>query len=352
MSIVSWLLEHRACRACPSTEFMYEDMESQSGRCLPVLYLPFDPADRSHWTDEGQILDFFCSLDHESPRVLDLGPGDGWPSLRLAPMVAEVVGVDASERRLQECRANARTLGATNVRFVRSSPGEALPFEDESFDGVVAASSVEQTPDPVATLREVCRVLKTGGRLRMSYESLNMYRGGRERIGRIDSGGAGRSFIDLYDRDPDAERATMVRIVVSADLSDVANTVGTFAERRFALSDLSSEHIERLECLRRQDAPTGTDPQPGTGAVEEFRVCRLSHPSGRTYLRLLRDAGFSEASGRINGGEVGARLFSSLRPSARPPGHHELRDYLLPIVDATVGLEAPIDSDPWITAVK
>ncbi len=43
-------------------------------------------------------------------------------------------------------------------------PGEPLPFEDASFDGVTAGSSIEQTPDAKATLAELCRVLKPGGR--------------------------------------------------------------------------------------------------------------------------------------------------------------------------------------------
>ena len=34
--------------------------------------------------------------------LLDFGPGDGWPSLLLAPMADEVVGVDASRRRVDQ----------------------------------------------------------------------------------------------------------------------------------------------------------------------------------------------------------------------------------------------------------
>lgn len=123
MSIVSWLLDHLNCRECSSAEFMYDEMDSQSGRSLPVIYREFDLGNRTHWRDEGQILDFFCSLAHESPRVLDFGPGDGWPSLRLAPMAAEVVGVDASACRIEECRTNALDLGVANARFMHSAAG-------------------------------------------------------------------------------------------------------------------------------------------------------------------------------------------------------------------------------------
>jgi SAM-dependent methyltransferase len=343
MSIVSWLLEHRNCRECSSAEFMYDEMDSQSGRSLPVIYREFDPGNRTHWRDEGQILDFFCSLAHESPRVLDFGPGDGWPSLRLAPMAAEVVGVDASARRIEECRTNALNLGVANARFVHSAAGAPLPFEDESFDGVVAASSIEQTPDPAATIRELRRVLKPGGRLRMSYEALGGYRGERERVGWIAFQGENRCHVDLYDRDPDCESARMVRIVVATSASLAAAALGVPSKGKFPLSSLQPRNLERLESVEAKDVRSG--------AIEDIRVCRLSHPSGATYLEMLRDAGFCEAAGKQNGGDIAAGVFSSPHATGRPTNHAAVRDYLLPIVDAAVQLHAPIARDPWITAV-
>ena len=40
-------------------------------------------------------------------------------------------------------------------------------IEEKSFDGIMASSSIEQTPNPKATLKELFRVLKPGGRLRI-----------------------------------------------------------------------------------------------------------------------------------------------------------------------------------------
>jgi len=58
--------------------------------------------------------------------------------------------------------ALARVLGR-NV--LRHSVDEPLPFEDASFDGVVAKDLLEHVADPVAVVVEMLRVLRPGGRL-------------------------------------------------------------------------------------------------------------------------------------------------------------------------------------------
>ena len=43
------------------------------------------------------------------------------------------------------------------------APGDAMPFEDETFDCVVCTEVLEHCPDPAAVLAEIRRVLKPGG---------------------------------------------------------------------------------------------------------------------------------------------------------------------------------------------
>ncbi|MCC6442319.1 MAG: class I SAM-dependent methyltransferase [Armatimonadetes bacterium] len=129
----------------------------------------------------GRIGDLSSITPWLPGRILDFGPGDGWPSLEVASFVEEVVGVDASERRVAECARNARRIGVQNASFIHVPAGNPLPFEKQTFDGSVAASSIENSPDPEAVLSEIFRVLRPGGCLRVSYESLRRYRGGQER---------------------------------------------------------------------------------------------------------------------------------------------------------------------------
>jgi SAM-dependent methyltransferase len=156
-------------RETDSAYGVYDGMESQSSRSLPVIYQPFDGRNAAHFTDRGLILDYATVIGgsweahHErGKRILDFGPGDGWPSLMIAPFFDEIVGVDASLKRVETCRANAERLGVKNATFLHVPTGEKLPFANESFDGITTGSSIEQTPDVTATVQDFHRVLRPG----------------------------------------------------------------------------------------------------------------------------------------------------------------------------------------------
>src|SRR5438045_8716781 len=62
-------------------------------------------------------------------RTLDVGTGAGTLALALAPLVREVVGVDAVPELLERARASA----PTNVTFL-DGDATSLPFETGSLD--------------------------------------------------------------------------------------------------------------------------------------------------------------------------------------------------------------------------
>ncbi|MBD3366936.1 MAG: methyltransferase domain-containing protein [Candidatus Eisenbacteria bacterium] len=166
--IERWIREHLNPEESTSAALLYERMESQSGGSLPVIYRPLDPMRPGDWHDEALCGAFAYAMDG-ADRVLDLGPGDGWPSLRIAHAVGEIVGIDPSPRRVGVQRENARRLGVRNARFMEMNALD-LAFEDAGFDGVVAASVLEQTGDPDRALHEVFRVLRPGGVFMMVFE--------------------------------------------------------------------------------------------------------------------------------------------------------------------------------------
>lgn len=89
-------------------------------------------------------------------RVLDLACGSG-PSLRLRPG-EPWIGLDRSPSEL----ARARRSGTENVL---EGDATALPFEDESFDGVICSMAIMLIQPLERALAEVHRVLARDGLL-------------------------------------------------------------------------------------------------------------------------------------------------------------------------------------------
>jgi len=91
-------------------------------------------------------------------RVLEVGPGRGELAERiLRELGADVIAVDQSERMVELTRSRGVEAVVGDV--------QALPFEDASFDCVVAAWMLYHVPDLDLGLSELARVLRRGGRL-------------------------------------------------------------------------------------------------------------------------------------------------------------------------------------------
>jgi ubiquinone/menaquinone biosynthesis C-methylase UbiE len=96
-------------------------------------------------------------------RFLDAGCGSGGASAIATRRGAIVTGVDLSDQMIAVCREKTELSGCT---FEIGSL-EALPFEDASFDAVIA-SMVIHFCSPEQALRELKRVLVTPGRIAVS----------------------------------------------------------------------------------------------------------------------------------------------------------------------------------------
>jgi ubiquinone/menaquinone biosynthesis C-methylase UbiE len=105
-------------------------------------------------------------------RVLDIGCGSGTATQLIAQTASEgsVAGVDYSQDMVQQ--ALKRNAAAVRLRRVEIQRGNvsALPYDDESFDKVIAVETFYFWPDPVPNLQEVRRVIRPGGLLALAME--------------------------------------------------------------------------------------------------------------------------------------------------------------------------------------
>ncbi|HJP65884.1 MAG TPA: class I SAM-dependent methyltransferase [Actinomycetota bacterium] len=99
-------------------------------------------------------------------RVLEIGAGNG-PNFRHYREGVSVVAVEPEPTMIKLAEPRAREADAT-IRLVRGD-ALALPFPDGSFDVVVCSLVLCTIPDPDRALREIRRVVRPDGVVRL-YE--------------------------------------------------------------------------------------------------------------------------------------------------------------------------------------
>lgn len=136
----------------------------------------YDSGELAALPDDAVVNSFGCgnplafSEVREGDVVLDLGSGAGIDLLLAARKVGpsgRVIGVDMTDAMIERARENVARAGAANVE-VRKGLIEAMPVEDGSVDWVISNCVINLSPDKPAVFREIARVLKAGGRMRVS----------------------------------------------------------------------------------------------------------------------------------------------------------------------------------------
>ena len=107
------------------------------------------------------------SLLNIQPNVhlLDIGCGTGWAVGQAATLVdgkGLFYGVDLSPKMIEKAKSNFG--GKDNFRFIQAN-SESVPVEDDFFDIIICTNSFHHYLHPDKALKEMCRLLKNGGKL-------------------------------------------------------------------------------------------------------------------------------------------------------------------------------------------
>jgi ubiquinone/menaquinone biosynthesis C-methylase UbiE len=98
--------------------------------------------------------------------ILDIGCGTGVLARALVKregFVGRVTGVDQSLALLNAARRLATEEGVAHLVEFHTGDGHALDFADAHFDTVIAHTVVSHVRDPLAVVKEMARVVRSGG---------------------------------------------------------------------------------------------------------------------------------------------------------------------------------------------
>ena len=105
----------------------------------------------------------------EGMRLLDLGCGQGRHTFEALRRGAEVIAADLNQADLADVEmmvtamAEAGEIKPPGKPVTHRADALDLPFEDESFDRVIAAEILEHIPDDRTATAEIARVTRRGG---------------------------------------------------------------------------------------------------------------------------------------------------------------------------------------------
>jgi SAM-dependent methyltransferase len=161
-------LENLKCRSC-NVQFDFKDgfpvlfsrgPQFQSSTGMGAVYDDIYAHRESVWEDQGrtpEFIVFFSNLirNFSDSRILEVGCGEGFLLARIQASEKFAIDLSAQALRIASGRAKAEFSLAM---------AERLPFVGEYFDVVASVGVMEHFLDDREATREICRVLKPGGR--------------------------------------------------------------------------------------------------------------------------------------------------------------------------------------------
>jgi ubiquinone/menaquinone biosynthesis C-methylase UbiE len=131
------------------------------GEAGPLSPAWFERVEDYRYAQEPFIHAFAQFTRHRGKRLLEVGVGAGTDHLQWARAGAICHGVDLTDAAIETTRARLAHYGFSSQ--LQRTNAEALPFPDASFDLVYSWGVIHHAEQPEQVIREIHRVLKTGG---------------------------------------------------------------------------------------------------------------------------------------------------------------------------------------------
>ncbi len=135
------------------------------GRLFPPENLGLlEGPDRDDWQQPDRVMDALGIAD--GSRVVDIGAGGGWFTVRLAHRVGPngvVYAQDIQPQMLESIRRRVVREGLANVETILATPAD--PRLPPNLTAVLIVDVYPQMAEPAGTLRHIREALAPGGRL-------------------------------------------------------------------------------------------------------------------------------------------------------------------------------------------
>lgn len=145
----------------PQVEAMFNHIASVYDRMNALMTFGM----HTHWRSSA-LRELRSALGDCNAPLLDVATGTGDVTIHLRKLFpnAPVTGIDLSEGMMAVARRKVDDAGLSDISFLQADCMH-LPFADNSFAAVTVAYGVRNFQDLAAGYREMCRVLKPGGRI-------------------------------------------------------------------------------------------------------------------------------------------------------------------------------------------
>jgi ubiquinone/menaquinone biosynthesis C-methylase UbiE len=206
------------------------------------------------------------------------------------------------------------------------------------IDGIIAATAIEQTPDPYRALREVFRVLKPGGRFRVSFETYGTTdRGFAERIFTTETDDSYGYHYSIMHHRPPWERSYLLK---------------------FAKNDATKEAFAALAAqIERLGQNPAVNTEIGLGFVEKLQEhvagsswYGLEHFTSGTMKETLEDVGFVNVRCTWSAATLARRFWPRIADAGMPDP--QAQAVCQGLADMALVLDAPLDSGEPVVATK
>lgn len=135
--------------------------------CYPNIYFTRNPFKILEFKEITQGITW-----RGNERVLDIGCGLGNQTLLLAQKCGHITGIEINPEFITTAQWFAEQVGnKVNVDFEHRRL-EEIHFPSDTFDFIFSICVLEHIPDHESIVQEVKRILKPGGRLLLSVDSL------------------------------------------------------------------------------------------------------------------------------------------------------------------------------------